>query len=63
VVGLGAGFGGVVGLGTGGVVGAGAAPPPDEGGFGLAIVVTGKVDSTDVPTELVAVTLTTYVVE
>ena len=63
VVGLGAG--GVVGFGAGGVVGTGvgAAPPPDEGGVGLAIVVTGRVEATEVPTLLVAVTLTVYVVD
>ena len=63
VVGL--GVGGVVGFGAGGVVGTGvgAAPPPDEGGVGLAIVVTGRVEATEVPTLLVAVTLTVYVVD
>ena len=45
---------GVVGAG----VGAAPPPPPDDGGFGLAIVVTGKLDSIEVPTELVAVTVT-----
>ena len=61
LVGFGAGFDGVVGFGAGGVVGAGAGaapPPPDEGGFGSAMVVTGKVDSIEVPTELVAETVT-----
>jgi hypothetical protein len=37
----------VVGFGAGGVVGtgAGAAPPPDEGGVGLATVVTTRVEA------------------
>ena len=50
----------MVGFGAGGVVGAGvgAAPPPDDGGVGFAIVVTGKVDAVDTPTLLVAVTVT-----